>query len=72
MTDYRTAPRRTNDSQLARIRMERGLTQGQLAEKVGVYIKDISRWETGARNPGSASLRKLASALECSIDDLLK
>ena len=35
MSDYRAAPRRTNDSPLARLRMERGMTQGQLAEMIG-------------------------------------
>ena len=72
MTDYRTLPRKTNESALARLRMERGLTQGQLAEKAGCYPKDISRWETGVRKPGTVSLRKLAAALECSFDELLK
>lgn len=66
----RTQPRRTNDSTLARLRMDRGLTQGQLAEKVGCYPKDISRWETGERTPSTKSLLKLASALGCSLDEL--
>ena len=72
MTDYRAAPRRTNDSPLARLRMERGMTQGQLAEKVGCLAKDISRWENGARRPGGASLIKLANALGCSIDEIAR
>ena len=72
MPDYRSAPRKTNDSPIARIRMERGITQGQLAEKVGCLSKDISRWENGVRKPGAAYLVKLSDALECSIDDLVK
>ena len=72
MTDYRTLPRKTNESALARLRMERGLTQGQLAEKAGCYPKDISRWETGVCKPGTVSLIKLAAALNCTIDELLK
>lgn len=71
MTDYRTSPRRTNDSPIARMRMERGLTQGQLAAAVGCYAKDVSRWETGERNPGAKSLMALARALDCSMDDLM-
>ncbi|MGN0773498.1 MAG: helix-turn-helix transcriptional regulator [Candidatus Ventricola sp.] len=70
MTDYRTAPRRTNESPLARIRIARGLTQGQLAEKVGCRQKDISRWESGTK-PGAAYLLKLSSALGCRIEDIL-
>ena len=72
MIDYRTLPMNTNESALARLRMERGLTQGQLAEKAGCYPKDISRWETGVCKPGTVSLIKLAAALDCTIDELLK
>lgn len=72
MTGYRTAPRKTNDSPLARLRMDRGMTQGQLAAQVGCLSKDISRWENGVCKPGAAYLVKISAALECGIDDLLK
>ena len=72
MTDYRTAPRRTNDSPIARLRMDRGLTQRQLAQMIGCYAKDISRWETGERSPGAKSLAVLAKALNCSMEDLME
>jgi transcriptional regulator with XRE-family HTH domain len=68
----RNNPRRTNDSHIARMRIDLGLTQAQLAEKVGCYPKDISRWETGVRNPGAKSLMALAKALGCSIEDLIQ
>lgn len=71
MTDYRTAPRKTNDSPLARLRMERGLTQGQLADMIGCRQKDVSRWESGTK-PGAAYLIKISGALDCTIDELLK
>ena len=71
MTDYRTAPRKTNDSPMARIRMDRGLTQGQLADKIGCRQKDVSRWESCTK-PGADYLVKISAALECSIDELLK
>ncbi|MBR7150389.1 MAG: helix-turn-helix transcriptional regulator, partial [Oscillospiraceae bacterium] len=69
--DGRAAPRRTNDSPIARKRRERGMTQAQLAEKVGCYTKDVSRWETGERKPASKSLYALAQALGCTIDELM-
>ena len=73
MTEPRKGPRnRKNESALARLRMEHGLTQGQLAEMVGCYPKDISRWETGERNPGAKSLVALAKALGCSMEDLIQ
>ena len=70
MTNYHTAPRRTNDSSIARIRMTRGLTQGQLAQMIGCRQKDVSRWESGT-NPGADYLIKIASALGCRIEDIL-
>ena len=70
MPEFRASPRKTNNSQLARIRMERGMTQEQLAKKIGAHAKDISRWENGARSPSLKSLKKLAAALECTIDCL--
>lgn len=67
----RNAPRKTNESPLARLRMERGLTQAQLAEKMGVHHQVISRWECGDRNPTGKSLLKLSQVLECRIEELL-
>ncbi len=70
MTD-RTQPRKTNSSPIAQKRMERGLTQGQLAKMVGCLNKDISRWETGAVTPRADALVKIAAALECTIDEIV-
>ena len=67
----RTAPRRTNDSPIARLRIARGLTQTQLAELIGCHQQSINKWETGKCAPGMQSLIKLARALGCSIDDLI-
>ena len=65
-------PRKTgSDSTLAQLRSERGMTQRELAARVGCYPKDISRWETGTVLPGTASLIKLATALDCSYEDIL-
>ena len=67
----RTDPRPTNDSPIARLRIERGLTQAQLAELTGCSQKDISRWETGERHPSTKSLLSLSKALQCAMDDLI-
>lgn len=61
-----------SDSALAQLRCERGMTQRELAARVGCYPKDISRWETGTVLPGTASIAKLAVALDCTYEDLLK
>lgn len=70
MTD-RTTPRKTNNSLIARLRIERGLTQAQLAELVGCHPRHISRWENCSQRPGSRYLARLAAALDCSVDDIL-
>lgn len=46
-----------------------GLTQVELAEKVGCKQKDISRWENG-RPMTAETLKKLAQALGCTMDTL--
>lgn len=52
-------------------RLAAGLTQGQLAEKVGCQQRDVSRWENGSREPRATTLKKLAQALGCSMDELV-
>lgn len=53
------------------VRIARGLSQAQLAEKVGCAQKDISRWESGAHEPSIANLKKLAAALACKVDEII-
>ena len=52
-------------------RKERGLTQEQLAEAVGVARQTVSKWETGETVPDAESLGKLASVLGFSVDRAL-
>jgi len=49
--------------QIARLRIERGLTQAQLAELVGTKQPSIARLERGTSEPSLAFLRKLAAVL---------
>ena len=51
-------PRKTNDSFLAQMRREKGLTQSELAAQIGCYAKDVSRWENGVRTPGASRASK--------------
>jgi transcriptional regulator with XRE-family HTH domain len=44
------------------VRQRAGLTQQQLADRSGHPRETIARWETGAREPSLATLRKLAEA----------
>lgn len=52
-------------------RERRFLTQQQLAEAAGVAPATIVRIEQGQVTPNFGTLRKLAQALGCSLDDLV-
>lgn len=53
------------------IRKKRGLTQKQLADRLGVKQQNVSDWERGERSPSVKNLKKLADVLNCRIDDLV-
>lgn len=48
-----------------------GLTQREVAEKLGIDQSAVSLWETGKTSPRAAILVKLAELYCCSVDDLL-
>lgn len=48
-----------------------GLTQAQLAQKVGVSVQAVSKWETDAGLPDISQIAPLARALQISTDMLL-
>lgn len=50
------------------LREWRGLSQRQLAEKTGLNAQSISHIETGVRKGGLAALRKIAKALNISLE----
>ena len=54
------------------LRKEKGLTQKQLAEKMFISDKTVSKWECGAGCPEISLLRQLADILDVEIDALLK
>lgn len=53
------------------LRKKRGLTQEQLAAKVGVSAGAVSKWETGGSSPDIFLLGPLARALDATPDELL-
>lgn len=56
---------------LAALRKERKLTQQSLADKVGVHLSQIRRYESGETQPALEVIRKLAIALSVSADMLI-
>jgi len=52
-------------------RKEKNLTQGQLAEKIGVSNKTISKWECGKCMPDYSIIEVLCKELDISIAELI-
>lgn len=52
-------------------RLEKGLTQQHLADRLGVTDKAVSKWERGVSYPDITLLRDLAGALGVSVTELL-
>ena len=56
---------------IKQLREKRGLTQAELAEKIGVSDKTISKWETAKGLPDISLLQPLAQALGISVIELM-
>lgn len=56
---------------LAQLRKERGLTQEQLGEQIGVSNKTVSRWEKGNYLPPAEMLQSLSGIYGVSINEIL-
>lgn len=56
---------------LATLRKQKGLTQQALAERVGIHVSQIRRYEAGDSQPTLDALRNLAVALSVSTDALV-
>ncbi len=54
------------------LRRGAGLTQQELAEKLGVTNRTISKWETGETFPETAQLVPLADVFHVTVDELLR
>ena len=58
-------------TQIAFLRKEKGLTQNDLGERLGVSFQAVSKWERGETLPDTAILPDLANALGTSVDFIL-
>ena len=54
------------------LRRGAGMTQQELAEKLGVTNRTISKWETGETFPETAQLIPLANIFHVTVDELLR
>ena len=56
--------------QIASFRKQKGLTQEQLGDMLGVSNRTVSKWEAGASLPGADMIPDIAAALGVSLDAL--
>ena len=56
---------------IAECRKQKNLTQMQLAEKLGITDKAVSKWERGMAMPDSSIMLELCDILEISVNELL-
>lgn len=56
---------------IAQRRKEKNLTQAQLAEKLNITDREVSKWETGKGMPDSSIMLDLCSVLDVSVNELL-
>lgn len=56
---------------LAALRKEHGFTQQQMADKIGMHVSQLKRYESGASQPTIEVFRRIALALNVSADMLL-
>jgi len=56
---------------IAKCRKEKGMTQNELAEKLGVTDKAVSKWENSRCMPDISSLQTLTEELGITINELL-
>ena len=61
----------TFGQRLSRIRKEKGFTQNEIADKVGVTSQAVSKWENDLASPDIDILLKLSEIFDISVDDLL-
>lgn len=58
-------------STIKTLREQKGITQTQLAEQIGVSSKAVSKWETGKGLPDITLIEPLATALGTSVLELM-
>lgn len=56
---------------LASARINAGLSQSEVARRIGVDQSSVSCWEAGKRMPRAIMLVKMAELYRCTIDELL-
>lgn len=64
--------KKTLGTMIAELRKQHGMTQMELAEKMGVTDKAVSKWERDLSCPDINSLPNLAESLGVSVEELMQ
>ena len=56
---------------ISNLRREKGMTQKDLADKMGVTDKAVSKWERNLSCPDISTIPRLAEALDTTVDTLM-
>jgi len=67
-----SSPAKKLGENLRKIRLAKGMTQGDLCEKIGADVSYISNVENGNKNPTLSTIERIAKALNVSIEELMK
>jgi transcriptional regulator with XRE-family HTH domain len=56
---------------ISSLRKEKGMTQKDLADMLGITDKAVSKWERGVAYPDTATIPAIAEIFEVSVEELL-
>lgn len=56
---------------IAEVRKKKSFTQRELADRIGVTNKTVSRWETGKYMPDLATIQSLCKELDISVNEFI-
>ena len=58
-------------TRLKRIRLDSGLTQAELADKLGITNRAVGAWESGRSKPRLDKMKELAVLFDTTVADLM-
>lgn len=67
---YGQRPMRVRAEALRVRRLQAALTQAELAHRAGLSTAHIAKLEQGRRHGSIRSIRQIASALDCTVDEI--
>ena len=57
---------------ISTLRREKGMTQKDIADKLGITDKAVSKWERDIAFPDTATIPKLAEILDINVEELMQ